>query len=96
MNGIYNFENYRAPYLDVEMLMERKEKKRRRYMLILACVIAVLMAAAAVVTLVATSYVNQQIFIVAVIGFGIYMITGAIGVGAFVKKREEELWQQLV
>lgn len=96
MNGIYDFDNYRAPYLDVEMLMERKEKKRKRQMLILSCIVAVLMAAAAVVTLVATSYVSQELFIVSVIGFGIYMIVGAICAGTFMKKREEELWQQLV
>ena len=96
MNGIYNFEGYKTPYLDVEMLMERKEAKRKKIMLILSGVVAVLMAAVSVVMLVVTLYVSQELFIISVIGFGIYMIGGAIGVGIFMKKREEELWQQLV
>lgn len=93
MNGIYNFEGYRTPYLDVEMLMERKEKKRKKQMLILSCIVALLMAATAVVMLVATSYVSQELFVAAITGFGIYMIAGAICVGAFLKKREEETWE---
>lgn len=93
MSGIYDFEGYRTPYLNVEMLMERKEKKRRKQMLILSCIVAVLMAATAVVTLVTTSYVSQEFFIAAIIGFGVYMIAGAICVGAFLKKREEITWE---
>ena len=30
MNGIYDFENYRTPYLDTEMLMEYKARKREK------------------------------------------------------------------
>ena len=36
MNGIYNFEKYRPPYLDTAMLIERKEKKKDVKLMILA------------------------------------------------------------
>lgn len=96
MNGIYDFEGYRTPYLDVEMLMERKAKKRERQMLILSCIAAVFMAAVAVVTLAATALIDTTIFIISITVFALYIVIGAIVVGKFMKKREEELWQPLV
>lgn len=96
MNGIYNFEGYRTPYLDVEMLMERKAKRQERRVLVLACVAAVIMAAAAVVTLAATAFVDTKIFMILVTIFALYLVVGAIAVGKFMKKRETEVWQPLV
>ena len=95
MNGIYDFESYRTPYLDVEMLMERKAKKREKQMLILACIAAVMMGAVAILMLVATALIDFKLFIVLTTGFAIYIVVGAICVGKFMKKREEEVWQPL-
>lgn len=96
MNGIYNFEGYRTPYLDVEMLMERKAKRQERRVLVLACLAAVIMAAAAIITLAATAFVDTKIFIILVTIFALYLVGGAIAVGKFMKKREAKLCQSLV
>lgn len=96
MNGIYDFNKYKTPYLDMEMLMERKAKKREKQMLILSCIAAVMMAAVSVVLLAATALINETIFVVVSILFVLYIVAGAVCIGKIMKKREEELWQQLV
>ena len=95
MNGIYDFENYRTPYLDVEMLMERKAKKRERRMLVLAGIAAVLMMVSAIVILCNIAVLNKELFVVSYIIFAIYMIVGAVLMKKIVKKKGEYLWQAL-
>ncbi len=96
MNGIYDFEKYRTPHLDMEMLMERKAKKREKQMLVLSCVVVVIMAAVSVMILATTALIDEGVFAVLMIAFALYVILGAACIGKIMKKREEELWQQLV
>lgn len=95
MNGIYDFEGYRTPYLDVEMLMERKAKKREKLMLILACLAATVMAAIAVLVLVTMALIDFTVFVILAMVFTVYIVGGAICIGKFMKKRGGELWQSL-
>ena len=96
MNGIYDFESYRTPYLDVEMLMERKAKKREKQMLVLAFVVAVMMAIVAILMLVVMALIDFTLAVVWTTGFAVYIVVGTICVGRFMKKREAEVWQPLV
>ncbi len=96
MNGIYDFDGYRTPQLNIEMLMERKARKREKQMLILSCIAAVIMTIVAIVMLIATALIDQKIFVIATVVFAVYVVIGAACVGRFMKRREEELWHQLV
>lgn len=86
MNGIYDFEGYGTPYLDVEMLMERKAQKRARRMLVLSCVAAILMAVLAVLLLWNMAIISSKLLVIAYMGFAIYMIAGVAVFGVLLKK----------
>jgi len=86
MNGIYNFEGYRTPYLDIEMLIERKEKKRKRCLLVLAGIAAVLSAVLAVVLLCAVAIMYTEVLIAAYVIFAVYLVSGVVLMGVIVKK----------
>lgn len=93
MSGIYDFEKYRTPYLDVEMLMEYKEKKRAKRMLVLAVLAAVLMLALAILILCNIAMIDKELLGVAYMFFAVYMIAGAVVIGMIVKKKGEKKWE---
>lgn len=86
MNGIYDFEGYRTPYLDVEMLMERKERKRKRRLVILAVIMAILSAVLAIALLWAVANVYTEMMVMAYVAFAVYLVSGVILTGVIVKK----------
>ncbi len=88
MNGVFNFEQYTAPYLDMEMLMERQMQKRKRKLLILSAVATVLMSMIAVLMLYIISKDSMEVFLILYIAFGAYIVLGALLIGRFVKKGE--------
>lgn len=96
MNGIYDFEMKRTPYLDVEMLLERKAKKREELMLILSCIAAGISAVVGIAILIMIAMLDEKQFIVATIIFALYIVIGVVCAGKFIRKREAELWKQLV
>ena len=86
MNGIYDFEGYRTPYLDVEMLMERKEAKKKRRLVILAVIMAILSAVLAVVLLCAVVTAYSEMLVAAHVIFAVYLVSGVILTGVIVRK----------
>ena len=92
MNGIYDFEKYRTPHLDVEMLMEYKAKKRAKRMIILAVFAAVLMLALAILLLCNIALIDEGLLGISYIFFAVYMIAGAVVIGTVVKKKGEDSW----
>ncbi len=92
MNGIYNFDGYSTPYLDVEMLMERKAQKRKRRLMVLTGIATVLMATMAVIMLYLISTVSKTACMILSIVLGVYIIAALIMIGRFVRKGEY-LWQ---
>ncbi len=96
MNGIYDFEMKRTPYLDVEMLLERKAKKREKQMLILSCVLVTVMMVVGIVTLVALALIDENAFVIAATVFVLYVVIGVVCVGKFARMKEVGLWQQSV
>lgn len=93
MSGIYNFEKYRTPYLDVEMLMEYKAKKRAKRMLVLAVFAAVLMLALAILLFCNIAMIDKELLGVSYMIFAVYMIAGAVVIGTVVKKEGEKKWE---
>lgn len=91
MNGIYNFENYRTPHLDVDMLMEYKEKKRMKRMLVLTVIAAALMLVLAILILCNIALIDQELLMISCIIFAIYMIGGAVVIGAVMKKKGDKI-----
>ena len=94
MNGIYNFEQYRTPYLDVDMLMEYKAKKREKSLLVFAGVAAVLMLLLSVLVLYKLSTMNKELFLVTYSAFALYLIAGAVVVSKMLKKKGDYLCLQ--
>ncbi len=92
MNGIYNFDGYRTPYLDMEMLMERKEAKRKRKLLFLSIIAMILMSIIAVSMLYLLSLENKMACMIMSICLCTYVVIGVLIVGKCVKKGEY-LWQ---
>lgn len=92
MNGIYDFENYRTPYLDTEMLMEYKARKREKRMLCLAGLASVLLMVLSVLVLYHQSTVDKELFALSMIVFAVYLIIGVIVVGIVVKRKGEYVW----
>ncbi|MGN1157828.1 MAG: hypothetical protein ACI4TK_16755 [Agathobacter sp.] len=86
MNGIYNFKGYSVPYLDTEMLIERKAKKSQRKLIILSCVAAILMAALAVLMLWNAKMVSIELFFIAYMVFATYIVVGVAVFGILMKK----------
>lgn len=93
MNGVYDFEAFNTPYLDVEMLMERKAQKRKRRLMILSGIATVLMATMAVVMLYLISTVSKTACMLLSTVLFVYMVVTLLMIGRFVKKGEY-LWQQ--
>ena len=92
MNGIYDFENYRTPYLDTEMLMEYKAKRQKRRLLLLAGLASVLLIVLSVLVLYHQSTVDKELFALSMIVFAVYLIIGVIVVGIVVKRKGEYVW----
>jgi len=92
MNGIYDFEAFNTPYLDVEMLMERKAQKRRRRLMLLSGVATILMSLVAVLVLYLISTVSKTACMVLCTILCIYIVVAVVMIGRFVKKGEY-LWQ---
>ncbi len=86
MNGIYDFEQYSSPYLDVEMLMKRKAQKRARRMLLLSGIAAILMMVMTILVFAFIAEKNQILFAVLEIGTCIYTIVALMVVGRYIKK----------
>ena len=94
MNGVYDFEGFSTPYLDVEMLMERKAQKRKKRLMILSGMATILMAAMAVLMLYLVSTVSKTACMILCTVLCIYIVVTLLMIGRFVKKGEY-LWQQL-
>lgn len=94
MNGIYDFEQYRTPYLDVEMLMERKAKKQAQRTLVLACILVCLTAIVSVLLLGNLALISQEVMIIGYTVFAAYVIVGIVLMLKFLKKTKGEVsWQ---
>ena len=97
MNGIYNFEKYRPPYLDTAMLIERKERKKNTMLIILAGIASLLMVVMAMYLGLKLYQGNIILFGIMVAVIAVYVIIGAFAIGRFVRKKGESKWQhQLV
>lgn len=90
MNGIYDFERYRPPRLDEEMLMERKAEKQKKVMMVFLGIAMTLIAILSVVVLFMISKINQEIFNIACVIFILYILVGTIIVSDFIKKEREK------
>ncbi|MBE5921425.1 MAG: hypothetical protein E7269_01530 [Lachnospiraceae bacterium] len=88
MNGIYDFECYKPPHLDVEMLMERKAQKQARKIMVLSGIAAILMAVLAVMLFDMIAAESATLFAVFATMFGGYIIGGVLLIGRFIKKGE--------
>ena len=93
MNGIYNFEKYRPPYLDTAMLIERKERKKNIMLMILAGIASILMVVMAVYLGLKLYQGNIILFSIMVAVVAAYVIIGAFVVGRFLKKKGDSKWQ---
>ncbi len=93
MNGIYDFEAFKTPYLDVEMLIERKAQKRKRKLMILSGMATILMALMAVLMLYLVSTVSKTACMILCTILCIYIVVAILMIGKFIKKGEY-LWQQ--
>jgi len=93
MNGIYDFENHRTPYLDVEMLMERKAKKTKKILLMFATITMILMVALLMnLTLKIVTLGSTAVSIMCFVYF-IYGTVGIILIERVVKKKGEKICQ---
>lgn len=88
MSGVYDFEQYPVPYLDMEMLMEKQVQKKNRKLLVLSAVATVLMSMIAVLMLYIISKDSMEVFFILYIAFETYIVLGALLIGRFVKKGE--------
>ena len=93
MNGIYDFENHYTPYLDMEMLMKRQAQKRKKKILILSGIATILMAMVTIVVLHLVASIDKELFKIVYIGFSVYIMTGTIVIGRFIKKGDY-IWQE--
>lgn len=89
MNGIYDFEQYKPPYIDVEMLQQRKEENRRRFNIFLSCVAILLMLIMTIVIFGEVLAISQVTYIVVYSVFGIYSIVVTLIVGKYLKLGEK-------
>lgn len=92
MNGIYDFENYRTPYLDTDMLMEYKAKKQEKRLIAMTFLAVVLMVLLFGLMLYHVAVANKEMFVVAYGIFTLYVIIGAVVVGTIVRKKRDCLW----
>ena len=74
MSGIYDFEQYRTPYLDVEMLRERKAKKQEKKILVLACILVCLTAVVSLLMLGNLALISQEVMIIGYTVFAVYVL----------------------
>ena len=88
MNGIYDFEKYRTPYLDEEMLMKRKVKKRARKILFLSGIAMILMLILSLITLYSISITNPELLRISVAIFTGYIMLGMILLVSLIRKKE--------
>ena len=88
MNGVYDFEQFETPYLDVEMLMNRKAQKRKKKLLILSGIATMLATILVAMLLYLVSTVNEELFRISYSILSIYIIVGALVIGMVVKKGE--------
>ena len=93
MNGIYNFEKYRPPYLDTAMLIERKEKKKDVKLMILAGIASIMMVVMFVHLGMNLYQGSLEIFGIMVAVVAAYVIVGAFMIGRFLKKKGDNKWQ---
>lgn len=94
MNGIYDFEKYRTPYLDTAMLIERKEKKENLKLMILAGIASILMVVM-VVYFGVNLFQNSTVALVVMAAVvAVYVIASAFVIGKFLKKKGDNKWQQ--
>ena len=89
MNGIYDFEQYKAPYLDMEMLTERTEQKRRRSVIICSGIIVMMMAAIVVLLLIKALKTDFALFVISTAFVGVYVVAGMVIMLKLVKKGEK-------
>jgi membrane protein YdbS with pleckstrin-like domain len=88
MNGIYDFEKYRTPYLDEEMLMKLKAKKRTRKLLILSGIAMIFMLILSIVILYMISVTNPELLRISVVIFTGYIMLGTILLVGLIRKKE--------
>lgn len=87
MNGIYDFENYHTPYLDVEMLMKRKAEKRARRILVLSGIATMLMSVLMIMMLYLCATMSKNLFVILCSLLSVYIIVGALLIGIFMKRK---------
>ena len=88
MNGVYDFEQYPAPYLDEEDLRKRKAQKRKRRLLILTAIAGLLVAFMCILLMYLLSKESQELCLIIYVASGIYMILSALLLGNMMKKGE--------
>ena len=92
MNGIYDFEQYRTPYLDTDMILKRKQERQRRKLIILSLIASGLMFFITMFCLHEVYNFNKEIFVAV---FSI-MVTYIVIVGLIIMKivrKGEYIWQ---
>jgi len=94
MNGIYNGENHRTPYLDVNMLMERKAKKAKRILLMLSTIVMILMVALFVLFAIEIAALGKKAVAIVCIVYFIYATAGIVLMQKVLKKKGENVCQQ--
>ncbi len=73
MNGIYDFEQYKPPYLDVEMLEKRREQRQRVQWILLSVAASVLMVFLCGVSVGLMVQENTRLAVVLLLGIAIYV-----------------------
>lgn len=86
MNGIYNFEKYKAPYLDEQMLIARKNKKEKQKLFILSLLASVTMMIMMIIGFTRAYEVNQGELEIYVKAYIIYLIFTSIIVGILLNR----------
>lgn len=82
MNGIYDFEKYRAPYLDESMLIERKCRQEKKKVLILAVIASLVMTIVLFVSFAKLYSIDrsQAVMVAKVVAVYVFVTGIAIGI----------------
>ncbi len=86
MNGVYDFERYKPPYLDTQMLEKRKLQKREKWLLLLSGIAMVLVAILAALVLYMVWKWAKDLFFMLLIIFSGYIIIQTVVIRKFIKK----------
>ncbi|MBP3339293.1 MAG: hypothetical protein J6L69_07805 [Lachnospiraceae bacterium] len=92
MNGIYDFEKYRTPYLDTEMLIKRKQEKQRRKLIILSLIASTLMFLITMFYLYKVYNFDKEIFVAVITMMIAYIVIAGLIIMKIVRKGEY-IWQ---